>query len=140
MFNKTFYIVATVLLMGLILGMQTQINAQTTDPLRIEVLDFHSKHRCSTCLTIEEMTRETLKSEFGRELKSQRITFRLVDAEAEANAKLVRELEVTGTALVLIIHRDGKRTTVDLTSMAFMNAHDSKAFRNKLSAELKKHL
>ncbi len=124
----------------LILASVSVAMAPAGDPPTIEVLDFHGKHRCRTCLTIEELTRETLKQNFSRELESRRITFQLLDAEAEANAKLVRELEVTGTALVLIVHQGNKRTPIDLTSMAFMNAHDRKAFQAKLTAELKKHL
>jgi phosphoribosylanthranilate isomerase len=38
-----------------------QISNSTSDA-KIEVIQFHSEHRCKTCNKIESLTRETLKA------------------------------------------------------------------------------
>ena len=44
---------------------------------KIEVLDFHSTHRCMTCNAIEANTKYTLDTYFSNELKANKITFQV---------------------------------------------------------------
>ncbi|GAB4453561.1 MAG: hypothetical protein OHK0036_16510 [Bacteroidia bacterium] len=80
----------------------------------IEVIQFHSEHRCMTCKLIEKLTRETLQANFPN------IPFKLVNVDDEKNAKLTELFEATGTALFIYNPKTGKK--VDLTDFAFMNA------------------
>lgn len=47
-------------------------NARENTKDRIEVLYFHGKQRCATCMAIEQRTRETLEGQFADELKTER--------------------------------------------------------------------
>ncbi|MFN3316699.1 MAG: hypothetical protein ACK40K_07790, partial [Raineya sp.] len=44
--------------------------ANTSFAQTVEVIDFHSTHRCKTCLAIEKSAKAVLEKEFASELKS----------------------------------------------------------------------
>lgn len=99
-----------------------------TQATTIEVIQFHSEHRCVTCVQIEKMTRATL----DRSFKS--IPFTLVNVDDSKNARKAEQFEATGTALYLFNPKTGKKK--DLTQFAFMKAFDDKEFET----ELKKYI
>lgn len=107
---------------------------------KIEVIDFHSTHRCMTCNAIEASTRYTLETYFSNELKNQNITFQVVNVDEEENYKLAEKFEATGTALFLNVIVDGKETQIDLTKFAFMNGNDQEKFSNELKATIQTEL
>lgn len=94
----------------------------------IEVIQFHSEHRCKTCLLIEKLTKATLANNFAS------IPFKLVNVDDKSNEKMAEQFEATGTALFLYNPKTGKKK--DLTDFAFMKAGDEKKFE----AELKKYI
>ena len=94
----------------------------------IEVIQFHSEHRCVTCVLIEKLARKTLANNFST------IPFSLVNVEDKKNAKKAEQFEAAGTALYLYNPATGKKK--DLTDFAFMKAGDEKKFE----AELKKYI
>jgi len=95
----------------------------------IEVIQFHSEHRCMTCLKIEKLTRATLANNF------KTLPFRLVNVEEKKNEKLAEQFQATGTALFLYNSKTGKKK--DLTEFAFMKAGDEKAFDVELKKQIK---
>ena len=107
---------------------------------KIEVIDFHSTHRCMTCNAIEASTRYTLETYFSDELKNQNITFQVVNVDEEENYKLAEKFEATGTALFLNVIVDGKETQIDLTEFAFVNGNDQEKFSNELKATIQTEL
>ena len=94
----------------------------------IEVIQFHSEHRCVTCVLIEKLTRKTLTNNFPA------VPFSLVNVDDKKNAKKAEQFEAAGTALYLYNPATGKKK--DLTDFAFMKAGDEKKFE----AELKKYI
>ena len=103
---------------------------------KIEVIDFHSTHRCMTCNAIESSTKYTLDTYFSEELKNESITLQIVNVDDEKNYKLAEKFEATGTALFLNVIVDGKETQIDLTEFAFMNGNDQEKFSNELKVTL----
>ncbi len=124
---------------------QAQTSKQSNEDLaqisKIEVLDFHSTHRCMTCNAIEASTRYTLDSYFAEEVKNGTITFQLINVDEKENEKIAEKFEASGTALILNVIKDGKETKIDLTEFAFMKGNEQEAFsedlKSKLEAELK---
>lgn len=105
-------------------------NAKTTDKkatAKLEVIQFHSEHRCTTCNKIEELTREVLKSYSG-------VIFTLVNVDDKANEKKAEAFEAYGTALFLYNPKTGKKE--NLTEFAFMTAQN----HDKFVADLKKYI
>ncbi len=100
----------------------------TSNPhAKIEVIQFHSEHRCMTCNKIEKLSREALK-DFSN------IPFSLVNVDNEKNEKIAEEFEAFGTALFLHNLATGEKK--NLTEFAFMNAGN----QEKFIAELKKEI
>lgn len=112
------------------------ISAQVTKPKsntsvgadKLELIQFHSEHRCMTCNKIEELARETLK-------KYPNIVFKLINVDDEKNEKLAEQFEGTGTALFLYNPKTGKKK--ELTDFAFMNAMDKNKYIKGLEKEIK---
>ena len=50
-----------------------QLQEQTVTGDRVEVIYFHGKQRCMTCKSIEEQTKELLKSRRSSENRTDRI-------------------------------------------------------------------
>ena len=117
---------------------EKSINKKVTN--RIEVIDFHSTHRCMTCNAIEASTKYTLDTYFSEELKNESITLLIVNVDDEKNYKLAEKFEATGTALFLNVIVDGKETIIDLTEFAFMNGNNQEKFSNELKVTLETEL
>jgi hypothetical protein len=129
----------TFLAFGLFLTAYTSNAQQPEKPsaTRIDVIDFHTDHRCKTCLTIQSLTEEVLNTTFAAEKKAGTLTFRLVNVDEKANAKLAEDFGVYGTALFLHVHKNGKAEKIDLTEWAFMTANDAAKFKAELTKKLR---
>lgn len=104
-----------------------KIIKNSTIKANIEIIQFHSEHRCMTCNKIEELTRETLKNYSS-------IPFSLVNVDDKKNEKLAEQFQATGTALFLYDSKTKKKQ--DLSDMAFMNASDKDKFINELKKKI----
>ena len=105
---------------------------------RIEVLYFHGKQRCVTCMAIEQRTRETLEGQFADELKNGTIVFRTVDISQPENEALADKYQVTWSSLFVCRWKGGKETSENLTEFAFGNARTApEAFKNGLATRIR---
>lgn len=105
----------------------TKQSSTATADAKIEVIQFHSEHRCMTCNKIETLTKETLKA-------YPNIPFSLVNVDDKKNEKKTEQFEATGTALFLYNPKTGKKK--DLTDFAFMNAGNNEKFIEGLKKEI----
>ena len=131
----------SVLLISLILTSCNGQDTNKTDSLdqsisKIEVLDFHSTHRCMTCNAIEANTKYTLETYFAKELKDQKITFKVINVDEKENEKIAEKFEASGTALFLNVIKNGKETQLDLTEFAFMNGNEKEIFSKELKVKI----
>lgn len=140
---------STLFLIGILfLGFTACNNAEQekstdmADPTQVvQVLDFHSTHRCLTCNTIEEKTRATLEAFYKDEVEKGLITFQTINVDEEENAAIAQEFEAFGTALFINVVKEGESSKVDLTEFAFMNAmNEDASFQDGLKVELNKAL
>lgn len=100
-------------------------NSKTTD---IQLVQFHTEHRCITCNNIEKLSKETIKG-------NNQISFVLYNVDDEKNAKVAEQFEATGTSLYL--YNSKIKATKDLTEMAFMYAkNEGDKFKNELQKEI----
>lgn len=107
---------------------------------KIEVLDFHSTHRCMTCNAIEANTKYTLNTFFGKELKEGKITLQVINVDEKENLKIAEKFEASGTSLFLNVIKNGKETQINLTDFAFMNGNDQEIFSKELKTKIDKEL
>ena len=88
-------------------------SSETTVPIAllqdgVEVLSFHSKQRCPTCIAIENETRNLLNSSFAQQLADSTVVF--------------EHYQVSFSSLILVKYDAGKPTVCDLTEYAFSKA------------------
>ena len=96
---------------------------QTEPSGRVEVLYFHGKKRCATCIAIEQLTKETVEG-LGR----RDVTVRIL--EIGQNEELAQRYGVAWSSL-LVVRGDSVR---DLTRMGFSLARSSpEEFRARLT-------
>lgn len=109
-------------------------------PNRIEIIDFHTTHRCYTCEAIEANTIYTLNTYFQKELANGSITMDVLNIDQAENEAIAEKFQVYGTSLFLNVIVDGVETPIDLTEFAFMKGTDQKAFSKELSEKIKEEL
>ncbi|MDW7692101.1 nitrophenyl compound nitroreductase subunit ArsF family protein [Flammeovirgaceae bacterium SG7u.111] len=139
---KIFSVLVLSLLLTSCYGQGKSTTSPTDESIsKIEVLDFHSTHRCMTCKAIEANTSYTLNTFFSQELKEGQITFQVINIDEKENEKIAEKFEAAGTALFLNVIKNGKETKIDLTDFAFMKGTKQEAFskelKEKIATELK---
>lgn len=91
----------------------------------VEVLYFHGKQRCATCMAIESNTKEVMQKNFAGQIKKGNVVFRIIDISKKENEKIAEKYEVTWSSLFVVKHKSGKETHKNLTEFAFGNARKS---------------
>lgn len=108
---------------------------------KLQVVYFHAKYRCPTCLSIEENTKKTLNTYFADKLKSGVITFVSLDVSEKENEAMVEKYEADGSSLFLTQVNGNKEKTTDFTNFAFSySRNQAEKFIAGLKAEIEKNL
>ena len=89
---------------------------------RVEILYFHGKQRCATCLAIEKNAKEAVEAQFADELKRGTVVFRTIDISKAENEPLAEKYEVAWSSLFVCQWKDGQETYENLTDYAFAHA------------------
>lgn len=89
----------------------------------VEVLYFHGKQRCATCVAIEENTKQLIEERFSEQISKGELVFKTIDINE--NETLADKYEITWSSLVLVDNQNGKEFVEDLTNFAFTNALNS---------------
>ncbi len=136
----------TLLMTTCLLMFTVNVVAQNDDQVtispsnKVEVIDFHSTNRCSTCNAIEANTKYTLEKYFANELESGEITFQTVNIDEKENYAMAEKFEAAGTSLFLNVIKDGKETQINLTNFAFLKNKDKLAYSKELKSKINKQL
>lgn len=114
-----------------------QVQPQKTSN-RVEILYFHGKQRCATCMAIEKNTRELVNTTFAKELKNGTVVFKIVDISTPEGEKIADNYKVTWSSLYVNKWKDGKETRNDMTKFGFSNARKNPdIFKNGVIQKVK---
>lgn len=103
----------------------------------LEVMYFHGKQRCATCLSIETYTNELLKQTYAKEIKNGSIKFSVIDISTAKGKKIAKEYKVSWSSLFVV--KGNERT--DLTQMGFKYAKNQpEEFKKRLKDIIDKEL
>ena len=91
----------------------------------VEVLYFHGKQRCATCIAIEKGTQEVMEKDLADAVRKGEVKFRTIAIRREENEAVAEKYEVTWSSLFVVKHKDGVETVENLTKFAFGNARKS---------------
>lgn len=112
--------------------------AQTRVRDHVEVMYFHGKQRCATCMAIEKYAREVVEKDFVNEKKNGKVVFRIVDISTDEGEKIAKKYRVTWSSLFVNGWKAGKEKRNDMTQFAFKNARkNSDEFKRGVSGKIK---
>ena len=121
-------------------GQQNPVKKSDSKTAKIEVIDFHSTHRCFTCNAIEDNTKNTLDTYFSKQVKEGIITLLIVNVDEKENEKMAEKFEAYGTSLFLNVISNGNEKAINLTDFAFENAREKDVFVNGLKGKIEEQL
>lgn len=117
------------------------VDARTTETNRVEIIYFHGKQRCPTCMAIENCTREVVNSIFANELENGKLVFKVVDISTPDGEQLADKYEVTWSSLFVNKWKNGKETCNNLTEFGFGNARKNPdRFKKGLADKIRQSL
>ena len=112
--------------------------AQTRVRDHVEVMYFHGKQRCATCMAIEKYSREVVEKDFANEKKNGKVVFNIVDISTDEGEKIAKKYRVTWSSLFVNGWKAGKEKRNDMTQFAFKNARkNSDEFKRGVSGKIK---
>ncbi|MDD6028942.1 MAG: nitrophenyl compound nitroreductase subunit ArsF family protein [Bacteroidales bacterium] len=112
--------------------------AQTRVRDHVEVMYFHGKQRCATCMAIEKYAREVVEKDFANEKKKGKVVFKIVDISTDEGEKMAKKYRVTWSSLFVNGWKAGKEKRNDMTQFAFKNARkNSDEFKRGVSGKIK---
>ncbi len=103
----------------------------------VEVLYFHAKQRCVTCLAIQSLTEEMLQTKFAQAVKDGKVVYKVVDISTPEGEKIADQYEVTWSSLFVNKFDKGVETKNNLTEMGFAYAKNTPdVFKAEFTAKL----
>lgn len=97
-------------------------NTKNPEKNRVEVVYFHGKQRCATCMAIEKNAKEVVNTMFSNEVKNGTVVFKTVDISTPEGKRMADQYEVTWSSLFVNRWKDGKETRNNMTEFGFANA------------------
>lgn len=116
-------------------------NAKSPEKDRVEVIYFHGKQRCATCMAIEKNTKELVNSMFDNELKNGSVVFKSVDISTPEGEAIADKYEVTWSSLFVNRWKDGKESRNNMTEFGFGNARKNPdGFKKGLAEKIRQSM
>lgn len=101
----------------------------------VEILYFHGKQRCATCVAIEENTKQLIEERFSEQISKGELVFKTIDINE--NETLADKYEITWSSLLVVDNENEKEIVEDLTNFAFTNALNSpEEFKEGVSEQI----
>lgn len=102
---------------------------------KVDVIYFHGKQRCKTCIAIEKETKALVEGELAELVKKGKVKFRIVDFSTDEGKKIASKYKVTFSSLFVVTPKGAE----DLTRFAFANARsNAEGFRKELKDKVVK--
>jgi len=112
----------------------------STSISKIQVLNFHSTHRCVTCKRITKNTEHVLRTNFAEQVNAGVITFSKLNVDQKLNEQIAEKYKAFGTALFLSVTSKGEETIINLTDLAYMKSKNLKVYTRALSEIIRQQL
>ncbi len=101
---------------------------------------FHTNTRCSTCIKIEQYSREAIEQGFPNELKNGKLEMRIVNYESPENRHFMQDYRLVSKSLVLVNLVDGKQTKWTNLRLVWQLTGHKDAFLNYVRKEVRGYL
>lgn len=85
----------------------------------VEVIYFHGKQRCMTCMAIEKVASETVTEKYA----DDNVKFTVVDIDTPEGGPIADKYKIARSSLIIVNHdADGTEKVENMTEKAFANA------------------
>lgn len=85
----------------------------------VEVIYFHGKQRCMTCMAIEKVASETVADKYA----DGKVKFTVVDIDTPEGEPIADKYKIAHSSLIVVHHQaDSTETVENMTEKAFANA------------------
>ena len=122
---------------GAVNAQTKKVVKKTQDKTVVEVLYFHSKQRCPTCIAIGDNPKDVVSKEFAQQVKAGQVKFKEIDISTAEGEKIGDKYRVTWSSLFVNQWKNGKEKRNDMTSFGFENArNNTQAFRTGLKNKI----
>jgi len=139
--KKLLMLLALIITMASCSSSEETAATKTHERDRVEVIYFHGKQRCPTCIAIENCTKDVVSTLFANELKDGSLVYRTFDISTPEGEKIADRYEVTWSSLFVNKWEDGRETPLNMTEFGFANARSNPdAFRNGLADKIRQAL
>jgi hypothetical protein len=107
---------------------------------KVIVYYFHTNTRCSTCIKIEQYSKEAIEQGFPRELKNGALEMRIVNYEQPENRHFMNDYKLVSKSLVLVNLVNGKQTKWTNLRLVWQLTGRKDAFLNYVRKEVRVYL
>lgn len=84
-------------------------NSEVTAKDHVEVLYFHGKQRCATCIAIENNTLAVMKENLSEQVKKGEVVFKVIDISKKENEKIAENMRLPGRHCLWLVIRTDRR-------------------------------
>jgi hypothetical protein len=119
---------------------QKKAEAPLTGQNKVIAYYFHTNARCSTCIKIEQYSKEAIQQGFPYELKNGTLEMRIVNYEQPENRHFMKEYKLVSKSLVLVNFVNGKQTKWTNLKAVWQLTGRKDAFLNYVRKEVRGYL
>jgi hypothetical protein len=101
---------------------------------------FHTNTRCSTCIKIEQYSKEAIEKGFPEELKNGALEMRIVNYENPENRHFMQDYKLVSKSLILVNMVNGKQTEWTNLKVVWQLTGRKDAFLNYVRREVRGYL
>jgi hypothetical protein len=130
-------VVLTVLaLLSVLVAATFAADAPAAGDRQVVAYYFHGKLRCKTCVGMEGMTADVLKTDFPAQLKDRTIDWRVVNYDDEANEHFIEDFQLVGPSLVLVELAGGRQVRYRNLDKIWQLAHQEDEFKQYVRVQI----
>jgi len=130
-------LVALLCLGGAAFAQQKRVVKKASPKSIVEVLYFHGKQRCPTCIAIGDNSKDVVYKDFSNQVKAGQVRFKEIDISTSEGEKIADRYHVTWSSLFVNQWKNGKEKRNDMTRFGFENARsNTTAFRTGLKNQI----
>jgi thiol-disulfide isomerase/thioredoxin len=107
---------------------------------QIVVYYFHGKIRCDACKKTEQQSRNIIERRFASELKSKRMSFKIVNFDETENAHFFKDYKLPCPSLVIVHQKSGKDIKWKLLGDTWEHLENLPKFNEYVETEVAKFL
>ncbi|GEM_PF-361273 len=119
----------------------TDENLMIDSEKKVDVYYFHSRMRCTLCVNLENVTKQTIEGLFSEGIADGKLGFHILNVDQPENRALAEKYYAFGPTLLVCEKNGRSETIIDLTAEGFRYAsRDASRFASILKNTIEKAL